>query len=282
MSKEIQLPREGKDFTRLENGVIRVSRCDGAPTELCGESDSFPEYLRLVDHKLSIDKRKQYEHMLETEEKRFNVLVRKLKEQKRSLILVLQGRDGAGKSGAAKRILEACDFDAKMLLWVPIGAPTQDENEHPYLWRFFAFDRMPRFGQIRIFDRSWYERVLAEPVKKIIDRKTKDASYAELRTFDWMLNQQGAIVVKVWMDISFDEQGKRFKERKDTKPWKYTKDDTLARNDWDKYTRAANEMIHLTGTPEAPWYVISAEDKRYSRVSAMQILNQAMSEALAD
>lgn len=279
---KIILPEEGKDFELLENGAIRIDRCKSAPTEIDDEGKAFPQYLRIVNHKLAIEKKKDYEKQMQKEEERFNKLVRKFAEKKRALILVLQGRDGAGKSGAAERIVVACDYDAKMLQWVPIGAPTDDELAHPYLWRFFAFDRMPRFGQVRIFDRSWYERVLAEPVKGIISKKTKQRSYAELRTFDWLLARQGAVLVKVWMDISHEEQGKRFAERKKSKPWKYSQDDTAARDNWDEYTDAANEMLHNTGTPFAPWYIISSENKRYSRVTVLETLNNAMSAALAD
>ncbi len=279
---KILLPEAGTDYVLHSNGVIRIARCNAAPTELCGEGKGFPAYLSIVNHKLAIDKKKDYKKQLAKEEERFNQLVRKFRDNKRALILVLQGRDGAGKSGAAKRIIIACDYDAKLLQWIPIGAPTQDELAHPYLWRFFAFDRMPRYGQVRIFDRSWYERVLAEPVKEIIGEKTKLNSYAELRTFDWLLTRQGAVVVKVWMDISYDEQGRRFKERKESKPWKYSDDDTAARDKWDEYTDAANEMLHFTGTPYAPWHVISSEDKRYSRVTLLKTVNDAMSDALKD
>lgn len=279
---KILLPEAGKDYELLENGVIRVSRCKQAPTELCGEGSEYPDYLRLVKHDLSIRKRKDYRSQLDKEEERFNRLVRKFREKRRALILVLQGRDGAGKSGAAERIVVACDYDAKMLQWVPIGAPTDDELAHPYLWRFFAFDRMPRYGQVRIFDRSWYERVLAEPVKGIIGKKTRLRSYAELRTFDWLLTRQGAVLVKVWMDISHEEQGRRFDARKKEKPWKYSEDDTAARKQWDDYTEAANEMLHFTGSNAAPWYIISSEDKRYSRVMVLKTVNDAMSAALVD
>ncbi|MBX9720475.1 MAG: hypothetical protein K2X81_03680 [Candidatus Obscuribacterales bacterium] len=279
---KILLPEAGTDYDLLSNGVIRIARCNAAPTELCGEGEGFPAYLSVVNHKLAIDKKKKYKKELAQEEERFNQLVRKFRDNKRALILVLQGRDGAGKSGAAKRIIIASDYDAKLLQWIPIGAPTQDELAHPYLWRFFAFDRMPRYGQVRIFDRSWYERVLAEPVKEIIGEKTKLNSYAELRTFDWLLTRQGAVVVKVWMDISYDEQGRRFKERKETKPWKYSDDDTAARDKWDDYTAVANEMLHFTGTPYAPWHVISSEDKRYSRVTLLKTVNDAMNDALKD
>lgn len=278
---KLVLPKAGKDYELLANGSIRITRCTGAPSESCGEGKSFPAYLKIVNHKLAIEKKKDYLKQLEKEEERFNKLVRKLREKQRSLILVLQGRDGAGKSGAAERIVVACDYDAKLLQWVPIGAPTDDELAHPYLWRFFAFDRMPRFGQVRIFDRSWYERVLAEPVKGIISKKSKLRSYAELRSFDWLLSRQGAVLVKIWMDISYDEQGRRFDERRKSKPWKYSDDDRAARNMWDAYTDAANEMLHFTGTPYAPWYVISSEDKRYSRVTVLKTLNDAMSAALS-
>jgi polyphosphate kinase 2 (PPK2 family) len=280
-SKKILLPRAGADYEILPNGVIRVARCNKAPSQLCGEGEAFPEYLRIVDHTLSLEK-KDYREQLELEEKRFNKLVRKLRDKKKSLILVLQGRDGAGKSGAAKHILEACDFDAKLLQWIPIGAPNQDELQHGYLWRFFSLDRMPRFGQARIFDRSWYERVLAEPVKGIINEKVQLDSYAELRSFDWLLSRQGAVVVKVWMDISYDEQGKRFEDRKENKPWKFSEDDTEARKHWDEYTDAANQMIHLTGTSVAPWHIIASEDKRFSRVTVLKTLNDAMSAALSE
>src|SRR2546430_696404 len=130
---KIILPRAGKDYDLLSNGVIRISRCNASPTELFGEGAAYPEYLSIVDHTLAIEKKKHYQKALDAEEERFNKLVRKLKDKGHSLILVLQGRDGAGKSGAAKRILEACDFDAKLLQWIPVGAPTQDELAHGYL-----------------------------------------------------------------------------------------------------------------------------------------------------
>lgn len=280
--KKLIMPVEGTDYQVLANGVIRVARGNGTPTDAIGEGEAYPSYLKLVDHKLCIQKKSDYNKELDKQEERFNKLVRKFRDKQRALILVLQGRDGAGKSGAAKRILAACDYDAKMLLWVPIGAPNQDELAHPYLWRFFAFDRMPRFGQVRIFDRSWYERVLAEPVKGIIGKKTKLRSYGELRTFDWLLTRQGAVLVKIWMDISYDEQGKRFAERKNSKPWKYSDDDTEARDKWDDYTEVANEMLHLTSTHHAPWHIIASEDKRYSRITVLQTINDAMSAALVD
>ena len=269
------LPVAGVHYTVSDSGVIRIAPFTTAPTERCGEGKAFPHYLGLVDHTLAITK-SDYKKRLAEEEKRFNLLVRQLDEAKRSLIVVLQGRDSAGKSGAAKKILEAIDFDPKLFLWVPIGPPTEDEKAHGHLWRFYAMDRMPRHGQIRVFDRSWAERGLVEPVMKIIDEETLNDSYADLRVHEWALQRQGAVVVKIWMDISKGEQKKRFKDRLKDKPWKYSELDATARKNWDKYTTRADALFHFTGTPYAPWYILSSENKDYSRVNALATINDAM------
>lgn len=284
MSKKDKIlrPVAGVDYEQLASGAIRIARFKTPPTELGDEKKlKAPDYLGLVDHALAIDDKKVYEKLIAQEEERFGLNFRKLKGEKRSLIVLLQGRDGAGKSGFAKIIQEATDFDAKNLLWVPIGPPTDDELQHGHLWRFYAFDRMPRYGQVRIFDRSWAERGLVEPVMNIINEKTLVDSYAELRAHEWLLERQGAIVVKFWMDITKDEQKKRFKDRQDEKPWKYGESDKVAREHWDDYTKHANLLFHNTGTPFCPWFILSSEDKRYSRVTSMSILNEAIEDALA-
>jgi polyphosphate kinase 2 (PPK2 family) len=104
-------------------------------------------------------------------------------------------------------------------------------------------------------------------------------SFGEIRAFEWLLQQQGAVLVKVWMDISKDEQKRRFEDRAKDKPWKLSDSDEVARAHWDDYTVAANEMFHLTGTDFAPWHIISSEDKRYSRVNLLRIVNQALKDA---
>jgi len=273
-------PVLGRDFDLLDNGVIAVRRCFSCVAEPYNKKDKPRDYLSLVDHDLRIKKKETYKRALVREEVAFNKLVRKLEEHRRSLIIVLQGRDGAGKSGACERILHAVDYDHKIFAWIPIGPPTEDERAHPHLWRFMTGERMPKFGQVRVFDRSWHERVLVEPVMKLTPRDAVRASYAELRTFEWLLRSQGAIIVKFWLDISKDEQLARFKSRAASKPWKLSPSDKEARKHWDDYTEAANEMFHRTGTDYAPWYIVSSEDKRYSRVTVLQTINQAIRDAL--
>lgn len=281
MSNRKDAPVAGRDYELLDNGVIAVRRCFSCVAEPYNKKDKPRDYLSLVDHSVRIKKKATYKRALCREEVRFNKLVRKLQEQKRALIIVLQGRDGAGKSGAAERLLHALDYDHKIFLWIPIGPPTEDEKAHPYLWRFFTGERMPKFGQVRVFDRSWYERVLVEPVMKLTGRADIKRSYSELRSFDWLLTSQGAVVVKFWLDISKDEQLRRFKARAASKPWKISPSDKEARKHWQEYTEAANEMFHRTGTDFAPWYIVSSEDKRYSRVTVLQTINMALTQALA-
>lgn len=266
-------------FRSKDNGgIIIVSR---EFDNICAPyyKQRVPNYLERVNHKVALGK-KAYKAALAEQEEKFNLLVRQLEKQKRSLIVVLQGRDGSGKTGARVRIEQALDNDAKIFQAVSIGPPSEDERAHGYLWRFLTGERLPRFGQVRVFDRSWAERLLVEPVMGFAGKGDVQKSYAEIRSFEWLLTQQGAIVVKFWMDISRREQKKRFHDRAKDKPWKLSDSDNVARKHWKDYTRAANEMFLRTGTDFAPWHIISSEDKLYSRVNVLHILNDALRAAL--
>ncbi len=269
----------GEPFSVLDNGAIKVARQFHSPTDGY-EKEKGIDYLSKVDHSLAIKKKKKYKKALAKKEKELNKLVRKLEAANKSLIVVFQGRDGAGKSGATARIVDALGFDMSIFQGVPIKKPTEEERAHPYLWRFFKNDRMPAKGQMRVFDRSWAERLLVERVKKLAPQKALDNSYSEIRTFEWLLEQQGCIIVKLWLDITKDEQWKRFEDRRKNKAWKFTPDDLEAREHWDEYTKEANQMFLRTGTDYAPWFIISSEDKLYSRVTVLDIINRELRAAL--
>lgn len=279
LTKSLITPVEGRDFDRLPNGVIRVRRQYGNLIEPYAPAD-IPDVLSAVDHSLAIEKRKKYEKRLRAETGEFYDLIGKLLQSKRSLVFVFQGRDSAGKSGAIERIVQAIDYDFKNFQWVTIGKPTEEELLHPFLWRFGTGDRAPRHGQTRAFDRSWNERVLVEVVEKLTPKEELQASFAQIRVFEWQKHQEGTIFVKIWMDITHDEQGERFKQRKAEKPRKSTDADETARANWDKYTIAANEMFYRLSPEFAPWYIVSSEDKRYSRVTVLQLANQILREQL--
>lgn len=269
----------GEPYSVMENGAIKVARQFHAPTDGY-EKEKGIDYLSEVDHSLAIKKKKKYKKKLAKQEIELNENVRKLDAAGKALIVVFQGRDGAGKSGATARIVDALGFDMSIFQGVPIKKPTEEERAHPYLWRFFRNDRMPAKGQMRVFDRSWAERLLVERVKKLDTPEALNDSYTEIRTFEWLLERQGCIVVKLWLDITKDEQWKRFEDRRKNKAWKFTPDDIEAREHWDEYTEAANEMFLRTGTDFAPWYIISSEDKLYSRVTVLDIINRELRAAL--
>jgi polyphosphate kinase 2 (PPK2 family) len=280
MSKQTpkQLARR-KNFTLQQTGVIRIAGEFPNLIEPWSKT-KVPNYLAAVDHSLAIEDKHEYEKALKDAETEFNLLVREMAVQKKSLVIALQGRDGAGKTGATMRITEALGYDFKIFQSVPIGPPSEDEKAHDYLWRFYRHERMPAVGQVRVFDRSWQERVLVEKVMGFTPEDKIRDSYAELRAFEWQLARQGVILVKVWLDISKGEQKHRFKERSESKPWKVSASDQVAREHWNDYTPAANELFHRTGTDFAPQFVISSEDKRYSRVTLLRVINQQLRQAL--
>lgn len=277
MSKK--LDARVSNYTVLENGVIRIARQFANVLEPY-EKDSIPDYLALVDHSLAIPDKKEYKRALRKLEEELNLLIRQLADKGKALIVALQGRDGAGKTGAVKRIEEALGNDFKLFLSVPVGPPNQEELQHSYLWRFFRHNYMPAVGQVRVFDRCWAERVLVERVMELTAKDKIRSSYAELRAFEWMLHSQGMVLVKIWLDIDKAEQKRRFKER-EKKPWKISASDSVARKHWDDYTPAANELFHRTGTDFAPWNIISSQDKRYSRITVLETIVAALRAALA-
>lgn len=268
-----------KNFSLQKSGVIKIAGDFPNIIEPWSKT-KVPDYLGAVDHALAIEDKKDYEKALKAAETEFNLLVRELGDAGKSLVVVFQGRDGAGKTGATMRITEALGYDFKVFGSVPVGPPTEEELSHDYLWRFSKHERMPAKGQVRVFDRSWQERVLVEKVMKITDEEKIRDSYAELRVFEWQMKRQGVVLVKIWLDISKGEQKKRFKERKKDKPWKVSASDAIARAHWSDYTPAANELFHRTGTTYAPQFIISSEDKRYSRVTVLQVINQQLRQAL--
>jgi polyphosphate kinase 2 (PPK2 family) len=258
--------------------VITVAR--SIPLDEPFHQEDIPEYIDAVDHSLAMDDKHEYKAALKEEEATLNLLVRRMAARGQSLAVVLQGRDGAGKTGATMRIAEALGYDYKLFASVPISAPTVEELSHGYLWRFTKNERWPAFGQLRVFDRSWAERLLVERAMKITPMDKINESYGTIRLFEKLWTQQGVNIVKIWLDITKDEQKKRFKQRKKDKPWKISDSDAVARKHWNDYTPAANEMFHRTGTDFAPWHIISSEDKRYSRITVLRVVNAALRKAL--
>ena len=219
-----------------------------------------------------------YEDDLEKLERKLSMLTRDPKFDRTSVVLVFEGSDAAGKGGAIRRITGA--LDARLYRVVPIAAPTEEERAQPYLWRFWR--HLPRRGRLAIFDRSWYGRVLVERVEGFCTESAFMRAYGEINDFEEQLVLHGTIVVKLWLQISKDEQMKRFKEREDTgfKRFKITAEDWRNREKWDDYERAVCDMIDRTSTEIAPWTLVEANDKRYARVKILRTLVDALEAAI--
>jgi AMP-polyphosphate phosphotransferase len=199
-------------------------------------------------------------------------------ERRRGIIL-LEGWDAAGKSGAIQRLIERLD-PRWVSVW-PIGPPTPEEQGRHYLWRFWQ--RLPLPGQIAIFDRSWYGRLLVERVEALARPKEWRRAYDEINAFERMLVDDGVRLVKLFFHISEEEQLRRFRERITTpaKHWKISADDIRNRARRPDYLDALDDMFALTSTVVAPWHVVPAEFKWFARVAMAHSVVKALSKGLA-
>ncbi|WP_349431544.1 polyphosphate:AMP phosphotransferase [Methylomarinum sp. Ch1-1] len=230
-----------------------------------------------LDLTLKLDK-KTYRQQLAKYQGRINKLVRQAHQLKRSSILVFEGWDAAGKGGAIRRLTHA--MDARNYQVIPVAAPTDEERAHHYLWRFWR--HIPRAGQVTIYDRSWYGRVLVERVEGFAGRREWQRAYAEIVNFEEALVEHGIVLLKFWLHIDQEEQLKRFKEREQIsyKKHKITEEDYRNREKWDDYQRAVNEMIARTSTHQAPWLMVEGNDKYYARIKVLKAYCERMEEML--
>jgi polyphosphate kinase 2 (PPK2 family) len=233
--------------------------------------------LKSLDLGLRLD-RKTYAKMRERYQGELNLLSRNPRFKDRSVILVFEGNDAAGKGGAIRRITQA--LDARQYETVPIAAPTEEERAQPYLWRFWR--HVPRHGRIAIFDRSWYGRVLVERVEALAPEFHWARAYSEINDFEQQLTENGAIVIKFWLAISKDEQHRRFKEREKTafKRFKITPEDWRNRKKWQAYEMAVCDMVDRTSTDIAPWTLVEANDKLYARAKVLRTICDRVEAAL--
>lgn len=248
-----------------------------AATRTPAKPDPRPKPLRLFGRRrllgLPLDQVLSAEDYEEKRDKwlgRLNLAVRSAQKAGRSIVFVFEGWDAAGKGGAIRRLTSA--IDARDFRVHAVAKPTEEEYSHHYLWRFWR--HLPRDGQVTIFDRSWYGRVLVERLEGFCRPDEWRRAFAELNDFEKQLTDHGSIVVKFWMHISRDEQLARFRAREVTayKQHKINAEDWRNRRKWDAYEIAVGDMLALTDTANAPWHLIPANNKRYAR---LQILRTA-------
>jgi polyphosphate:AMP phosphotransferase len=225
--------------------------------------------LSSFDYKRRLD-RDDYSKKLDKLQAKLATLTRSKKMRERSLVVVFEGMDAAGKGSTIRRITPA--MDARSYRLIPIAAPSDEERAQPYLWRFWR--HIPGHGRTVIFDRSWYGRVLVERVEKFCGDIDWMRAYNEINEFEEQLDESGAIVVKFWLAITPAEQLRRFRTREETpyKRFKITPEDWRNRKKWPAYERAVNDMVERTSTDPAPWNVIASDDKHFSRIETLERL----------
>jgi polyphosphate kinase 2 (PPK2 family) len=188
-----------------------------------------------------------------------------------ALAVVFEGWDASGKGGALKRLVEA--LDPRHVHVAQFAAPTEREKRHHFLWRFWP--ALPGLGGMSVFDRSWYGRVLVERVEQLATREEWERAYPTIVGFERTFCTEGAVLVKLWLHVSPEEQLRRFEKRQNDplKSWKITEEDLRNRKKRPLYEEAIEDMLGRTEHPQAPWHLIEGDSKRHARVKVIETVN---------
>ena len=208
-------------------------------------------------------------------------------QDKWSLLLIFQAMDAAGKDGAIKHVMSGVNPQGCQV--TSFKAPSPEELDHDFLWR--CQKQLPERGRIGIFNRSYYEEVLVVRVheqilqaqklpEKLVTKEIWNERFKDIRNFEKYLFRNGTKVVKFFLNVSTDEQKKRFIERIDNpaKNWKFSTADAKERNYWKDYMKAYEEMIRETSTKKSPWYVVPADNKSFARIVIASAVINALDE----
>ena len=258
-TKTVHGPVPGNDVYALKAAIANP------PGQAPGQAKD-----RIESKKLRIGVDCDYEKEL----RRLQVELAKLQEWIRhkglKLVVIFEGRDGAGKGGAIKRITDS--LNPRICRIVALPAPTDREKTQWYFQRYVS--HLPAAGEFVIFDRSWYNRAGVERVMGFCT----EAEYLEFLhscpEFERMMVRSGTVLVKYWFSVSEEEQERRFQERlgNPTKRWKLSPMDLESRSRWVEYSRAKDEMFAHTDIKQAPWYVVDADDKKRARLNVIRHL----------
>jgi len=236
-----------------------------------------PAFVKTLDMTAQLSKEK-YVELLPYLRARLNALLMEVKKRDKKVILAFEGPDASGKGGVISRL--ASSIFVRDCNIFPIAAPTQEEINHNYLWRFWT--RLTDQKLLTVFDRTWYGRVLVERIEHFASDKEWKRAYDEINHFEKQLADGRNIVVKFLLYITKDEQMARFKAREETdyKKWKIGNEDWRNREKWEQYDEAFDEMLEKTDTKYAPWFVVADNNKKYGRIQAMRLLCEHLEKVL--
>ncbi len=196
----------------------------------------------------------------------------------RALVLCFEGWDAAGKGGCIKHVTHA--LNPRGYRVDRVKKPNETEYAHTYLWRFA--DYIPEPGHIAIFDRTWYGRMMVEPIEGFCTKEEYERSADEINSFERFLAEAGVIVLKFWLEVSPEEQERRFEDRRNDplKSWKYTDEDARNQSKRGVYEEYIDRMISSTNTPWAPWFVMDAEVKKSAQLQVMETIVKTLRKAM--
>ena len=220
----------------------------------------------------------QYEEQIGRHQVRLRELEFQIYKKQVPVLCLFEGWDAAGKGGVIKRITET--LDPRGFTVSAYAAPHGEEKTHHYLWRFWR--NMPRAGHVAVFDRTYYGRVLVERVEHFCSDDEWRRAYREINEFEAQQASFGMVICKFWINVTKEEQLRRFKSR-ETDPfrsYKLTEEDWRNRAKWDEYSEAVEDMLLHTSTPYAPWTVVEGNNKFYARVKVLRTVVDAIARRL--
>lgn len=215
-------------------------------------------------------KKKHYKKKLEDLELELAKLQESVARRGLKVAILFEGRDAAGKGGAIKTILRR--MNARIWRVVALPKPSDREQTQWYFERYVK--HLPSGGEIALFDRSWYNRAVVEPVMGFCTREDYELFLREAPQFEKMLINSGVILIKFWIHVSAEEQEKRFQDRASDprKRWKLSPIDIKARELWIEFTRYRDRMFEMTSTAGAPWLVVDGDDKEKARINIIHAI----------
>jgi len=190
------------------------------------------------------------------------------------MIVLFEGRDAAGKGGTIRRVVRY--MNEKHYRVVALGKPSDVQKTQWYFQRYV--EQFPRGGEVVLFDRSWYNRAMVEPVFGFCTQEQYKIFMQEVPMFEKSLVMEGTVLVKIYLSISQEEQAKRFEKRRrdPLRQWKLSEIDLQAQDKWDEFTEMKYKMLKATHTHYAPWTVIRSDNKHFARLNAMKVILNAI------
>lgn len=220
------------------------------------------------------DKKSAYKQIKENAEVMAGLFRRLYAENSRSILLVLQGMDTAGKDGTIRTVMRG--VNPRSCQVISFKVPSEEERDHDFLWRIHK--AVPRRGNIGIFNRSHYEDVLVVRVHSLVPKATWQQRYEQINQFEEMLTQNGTTIVKCFLHISKDRQRERLQARVDEPEsrWKFNSGDLKERLKWDDYQEAYKDALEKCSTGHAPWHVIPSDKKWYRNLVVSELLRSVI------